>query len=288
MQSPPMTSATPAQIRAARALLDWSQDNLAGAAEVSPGSLRALEAGKRPIDSDVARSVQRTLESQGITFVPSDAYAGPGVRWTWHHRPTLARQPSLVTQWDGVPFEIEWQTKVMTAFVSREVLMDLGRLNGSVSDAQLLAVFEQHQARILDAAAGLVTDPLQYDRQGRLHIRSAELLDVGHLTLPVGQLVRLDPAPRRVWRGKEESRSPYLWRIDEPFDPATQLARISNITTSHMVPLHRRHVEDVTEVPGAGGNDAKFTLHLRVQVVFEDGQVRLEPRAAVRNRGDHK
>jgi len=281
MQSAPMTSATPAQIRAARALLDWSQDHLAGAAEVSPGSLRALEAGKRPIDSDVARSVQRTLESQGITFVPSDAYAGPGVRWTWHHRPTLARMPSLVTQWEGVPFEIEWQGKVLTAFVSREALMDLGRLSGPASDAQLLAVFEQRQADILNTAAGLIADTTQYDREGRLHIRSADLADVGAMALPVGSLVQLDPLPLRILKGQQlEPQPKFLWRIDAPFDPATQLTSIYSISTGHRVPLHRRHVEDVIEVPGASGSDAKFIAYLRVQVVFDDGQVRLEPKRA--------
>lgn len=284
--SPPRPIATPAQIRAARALLDWSQDQLATAAAVSPGTLRALEAGRRPIDSEGARSVQRTLEGVGITFFGSDAYAGPGVRWTWHHRPSLARLPTQVTQWEGVPFEVEWQGRVLTAFVSCEALMDIGRLTGPATDAQLLAVFVEHQARILNTAAGLIADPMQYDRQGRLHIRSADLADVAALALPVGQFVRLDPAPRRIWRGEEGSPSPYLWRIDEPFDPATQRAMISNITTGHLLPLHRRHVEDVTEVPGAGCNDAKFTLHLRLQVVFEDGQVRLEPRG--RNPGDQQ
>lgn len=117
--------------------------------------------------------------------------------------------------------------------------------------------------------------------------RTQRLAPSHALSLPVGQLVRLDPAPRRISQGVEDTASPFLWRIDESFDSAALRATISNITTGHQVALYARHLEDLIEVPGAGVNDAKFTLHLRVQVVFEDGDVRLEPVHHETNLGTH-
>ncbi len=55
------TIVIPAQIRAARALIDWSQDELAKAAEVALTSVRDLESQKRSADSGIAMAVRRTL-----------------------------------------------------------------------------------------------------------------------------------------------------------------------------------------------------------------------------------
>lgn len=274
------TLPTPDQIRAGRALVGLSQDQLAARARVSAGTLRALEALRRPIDSDTARAVKDALEKAGVAFVASDAYAGPGVRWGRSDRPTLVRLPTVVTQWDGVPFEVDWQGKVLTAFVSREALMILGDLAAPVGDEQLLAVFEQHQARILDAAVDVMADRLHYDKLGRLHIRPADLGAPANtpLSLPEGALVQLDPLPKRFWRGvRQADQSEFFWRI-EPYDPATRMTTIYNITTGHHVPLHSTHVRGMTAIPGSvhNGNGPEHTLHLRVQLVFEDGHVRVE------------
>lgn len=275
------TLPTPDQIRAGRALAGLSQDQLAARARVSAGTLRALEALRRPIDSDAARAVKLALEETGVAFLASDAYAGPGVRWGRSDRPTLVRLPTLVTQWDGVPFEIDWQGKVLIAFVSQEALMDLGQLTGPVANEQLLSVFEQHQARILDAAANVMADRSHYDKQGRLHVRAVDVVSAPESTplgLPEGALVQLDPLPKRFWRGaRQPDQSEFFWRV-EPYDAEKRMTTIYNISTSHRVPLHSTHVRGVTAIPGAvpNGNGPQFTLHLRLQLVFEDGRVRLE------------
>ena len=70
---------TPSQCRAARALLDITQPQLAAAAGVSPSTLRDFESGKRvPIANNLA-AIRAALEAAGIVFIEPDEL-GPGVR----------------------------------------------------------------------------------------------------------------------------------------------------------------------------------------------------------------
>jgi transcriptional regulator with XRE-family HTH domain len=63
----------PAQSRAARALLNWSQPELAQASGVSVSTIRDFETGKRsPIGSNLA-ALNRALERAGIEFLPAGA-----------------------------------------------------------------------------------------------------------------------------------------------------------------------------------------------------------------------
>lgn len=70
----------PAQCRAARALVSWTQPHLAEAAGVSPSTLRDFESGKRvPIANNLA-AIRSALEAAGITFLDTgDVASGPGV-----------------------------------------------------------------------------------------------------------------------------------------------------------------------------------------------------------------
>ena len=70
---------TPAQCRAARALLDWSQQDLATASAVATKTLADFEKGKRvPYDRTLA-AVVAAFESAGVQFIDQNG-AGPGVR----------------------------------------------------------------------------------------------------------------------------------------------------------------------------------------------------------------
>ena len=70
---------TARQIRAARALLDWSQQQLADKAIVSLNAVARLEKGL--VDSRVStvRSVQNALTKAGVEFLTADQ-KGEGVR----------------------------------------------------------------------------------------------------------------------------------------------------------------------------------------------------------------
>ncbi len=68
---------TPAQCRAARALLDWSQQQLAEAAKIGNATIRNFEGGKSVPQSATLDVLRRTFEAQGVEFTDGDA---PGVR----------------------------------------------------------------------------------------------------------------------------------------------------------------------------------------------------------------
>lgn len=70
---------TSRQIRAARALLDWSQQQLADKAIVSLNALARLESGKVDPRASTLEAIETALSKAGIEFIPRDA-KGEGVR----------------------------------------------------------------------------------------------------------------------------------------------------------------------------------------------------------------
>jgi hypothetical protein len=78
-RSPPLTST---QIRAARALIHWSADELANASEVGVTTIRRAEL--EPSETKLTRvndqAIRRTLEAAGILFIDAEFGIGPGVR----------------------------------------------------------------------------------------------------------------------------------------------------------------------------------------------------------------
>jgi ribosome-binding protein aMBF1 (putative translation factor) len=67
-----MATLTPAQCRAARAWLDWSQEELAAKASLSPSTVRDFEKGRRvPIGNNMAALVA-ALRHAGVTATFDD------------------------------------------------------------------------------------------------------------------------------------------------------------------------------------------------------------------------
>lgn len=69
------------QIKAARALLAWSQEELAIAAEVSIPTVKRLEAQEGPLGgrSETGSKIRLALEAAGVQFIDENG-GGPGVR----------------------------------------------------------------------------------------------------------------------------------------------------------------------------------------------------------------
>ena len=71
-----------AQIRAARALLGWSQGDLARKAGVGAATVQRLESGQGIVSGQVSTvvRVQEALEAAGARFLAADDTGGVGVR----------------------------------------------------------------------------------------------------------------------------------------------------------------------------------------------------------------
>jgi transcriptional regulator with XRE-family HTH domain len=68
---------TPAQCRAARSLLDWTQEKLCEAAQVSGPTVRNFENGTITPRRASLAAIQRALEDAGVEFTNGDE---PGVK----------------------------------------------------------------------------------------------------------------------------------------------------------------------------------------------------------------
>lgn len=69
------------QLRAARALLNWSAQDLAAASKIGLSTIRRAESKDGLIQLTAANrdTLQRTLEAAGVAFIPSNG-GGDGVR----------------------------------------------------------------------------------------------------------------------------------------------------------------------------------------------------------------
>ena len=78
-KTPPLTSA---QIRAGRALLNWSAEVLAQASALGLATIRRAENAKGPTSLTAANdlAIRRALEAAGVEFLDGGAGTGPGVR----------------------------------------------------------------------------------------------------------------------------------------------------------------------------------------------------------------
>lgn len=94
------------QVKAARALLGWSQGDLAQASGVSEPTIKRLEAGDGALGgrSDTADKVQATLQRAGVVFFSENEASllgGPGVRMKPSFADEGLRPDELTSENDG-------------------------------------------------------------------------------------------------------------------------------------------------------------------------------------------
>src|SRR3981189_2749151 len=77
-----------AQIRAARALLGWRQEDLSKASGVGTATIQRIEKSHQPITGYISTLVriQAALEKAGIQFIEDDEMGGFGLRLTKRRR----------------------------------------------------------------------------------------------------------------------------------------------------------------------------------------------------------
>ena len=77
-----------AQIRAARALLGWRQEEIAQAAKISVATIRRIESQEELSTGNVSTllKIQAAFEQAGIQFIDEDETGGFGLRMTRRKR----------------------------------------------------------------------------------------------------------------------------------------------------------------------------------------------------------
>jgi transcriptional regulator with XRE-family HTH domain len=81
---------TPSQCRAARALIEFSQTDLAATAKVGESTVRNFEAGRTVPVINNLEAIRRALEAAGVEFIAENG-GGPGVRLRKSQRPVRSK-----------------------------------------------------------------------------------------------------------------------------------------------------------------------------------------------------
>lgn len=84
---------TPQQLRAARALVGWSREDLAKKAGISPATVRGFELLAADSKHSTILRMRRALEIAGVEFIDDDGSKGPGARLVKSGRDTKRRSP---------------------------------------------------------------------------------------------------------------------------------------------------------------------------------------------------
>lgn len=152
---------TAAQIRAARALLDWGQERLAQEASVSRPTIKRMEGAKGPGRSAAATvdAVRAALEASGVEFVPEDDAAGPGVRLRKVAAKLLFRTADPINR--VVTFRIGLEGGEYDCNLRSSVLDALdGKVPGYATAGDIEAAFDRNLATVLDRARRVVVGGL--------------------------------------------------------------------------------------------------------------------------------
>jgi len=134
------TSITSKQSAAARALVGWSQDKLAEAAQVSRATIASFENHSRiePSQRNL-NSIIASLEQAGVQFIPEDVKAGlgPGVRL----RELVLEYSNTLRPngWDLI-FPVRFKGQACQVTITREIIDDIVRGNLPTPDQRVKAV----------------------------------------------------------------------------------------------------------------------------------------------------
>lgn len=90
------------QVRAARALLGWSQDDLAKAAGVSGPTVKRIEPGEGLLrtSDEIIGKIRRAIEAAGIEFIDADRPQDHGIGVRIRHATVISRKISALKKVD--------------------------------------------------------------------------------------------------------------------------------------------------------------------------------------------
>lgn len=157
---------SPAQCRAARALLGWSQDDLEKHARVAKKTIADFERDARNPQARTSDALQATLEAFGVMFIPQNG-GGAGVRLKLA-MPRLFRRDDVPHR-NWVAFAFDYKDRRQIGFIAYDALATIALANLSP-----LEVFDRDKERILLYAAEKA-DRQEFDPEGRVLIQPGEL-----------------------------------------------------------------------------------------------------------------
>ena len=163
---------SPAQIRAARGLVDWSQTRLAVASNISENTVRSFERGHRmPVRQNLA-AMRAALEEVGVLFLmeQEQVSGGIGVRLRLPD-PVLAGEPEDRPQALWITLPLAYRGKTYTGVALYDALEALGGADAARGDT-----FRLHQ----DAIISLFLDKIDAGNTEDLRV-FLRLEDVGGL-----------------------------------------------------------------------------------------------------------
>ena len=158
---------TAEQLRAARALLGWSQGQLAEAADLALSTIKRMEGSDGPVRGNVenVRSARSALEAAGVAFIDEDG-GGAGVRLRKAVARLLSRRYNLDTM--VIMFRVSFAGEEVMCRVRETVLEDWQRTNYQGQE-ECEGAFDEHRNTIMALTNKLI-------EAGRVHDGSLELL----------------------------------------------------------------------------------------------------------------
>jgi DNA-binding XRE family transcriptional regulator len=136
-----------AQCRAARALVNWTQDDLATNAQVARATIADFERLERDPVRNNMFSIVSAFEASGVIFV-QEGDLGAGVRLK---QPELEYINSVRLRGGDVVIPMKFRGHKFSAIVPREVIDDLDRTNYANDEERVRAV-EVHFPKYLSVA----------------------------------------------------------------------------------------------------------------------------------------
>ncbi|MFQ3453892.1 helix-turn-helix transcriptional regulator [Bradyrhizobium sp. UFLA01-814] len=139
-----MNSISASQCAAARALVGWSQDELALAAQVSRATIANFESNTRiePSQRNLL-SIVASLEQKGVMFIPEDVERGLGagvrLRKLELEYSSALRTVIRGAGWDLV-FPVRYKGQACQVTIPREIIDDIARGNFPTTAEQVKVV----------------------------------------------------------------------------------------------------------------------------------------------------
>lgn len=141
-----------AQCRAARAMLDWTQEKLAENAQVARPTIADFERNFRAPMRNNLVSITNTFEAAGLCFIPENG-EGAGVRF---RKVELEYIKSVKDRNGDIAIPVRYRGQRLTLIAPRDVIDDMDRVNYATPEERAQGV-TKHLPKYLVAAESKIS-----------------------------------------------------------------------------------------------------------------------------------